>query len=164
MSCKTTKNKIDLDKIVMPEINLHDYDVILVNTSAGKDSIVMLWDIVCKAKRQHFPLTKIVCIHADLGRAEWQGTRDLAQEQADKFGLRFEVVQGTTAEPTRDLIDLIEKRGLWPSSQQRYCTSDAKRGPIRRFMTQLTNEINLDRPVKILNCMGLRAQECLRRH
>ena len=107
MSCKVTKNKIDLDKIVMPEINLHDYDVILVNTSAGKDSIVMLWDIVGKAKSQHFPLTKIVCIHADLGRAEWQGTRNLAQEQADKFGLRFEVVQGTNAEPTRDLIDLI---------------------------------------------------------
>lgn len=159
MECNNSKNKIDLSTIKMPHIDLHDYDVVMVNTSAGKDSIAMLWDVIQRAKRQHFPLTKIVCVHADLGRAEWQGTMELAREQAAIWGLRFEVVKGTVAEPNRDLVDLIEKRGMWPSSAARYCTSDAKRAPIRRFMTQIVNECDLGRPCRILNCMGLRAQE-----
>jgi 3'-phosphoadenosine 5'-phosphosulfate sulfotransferase (PAPS reductase)/FAD synthetase len=46
-----------------------------------------------------------------------------------------------------------------PSSTARYCTSDHKRAQVSRLMTQLTDEINHDGPIRILNCLGLRAQE-----
>ena len=45
------------------------------------------------------------------------------------------------------------------SSKARFCTSDFKRGPILRIITQLTHELNEKRPARILNCMGMRAQE-----
>lgn len=45
----------------------------------------------------------------------------------------------------------------WPSSAARFCTSDHKRAPIQKFLTQLGEEVNRD--CRILNCMGLRAQE-----
>jgi hypothetical protein len=48
----------------------------------------------------------------------------------------------------------------------RYCTSDQKRGQVAVLITTLTNEfiaLNFpgtpDRKVKVLNCMGFRAEE-----
>jgi 3'-phosphoadenosine 5'-phosphosulfate sulfotransferase (PAPS reductase)/FAD synthetase len=49
---------------------------------------------------------------------------------------------------------------LWPSNKQRYCTSDHKRGPILRAITKLGAEKrHLGRPLRILQCIGLRADE-----
>jgi len=140
-------------------IDLTAYDVILVNTSAGKDSEVML-HIVHQAAEAAGVADRIVTVHADLGRVEWPGTRELAERQVARYGHRFEVVTRTDG---ADLLTLIERRGMWPSSSARYCTSDSKRGPIRKLMTALADEHRAqhghDRPVRILNCMGLRAAE-----
>ena len=136
-------------------MDLMDYDVILVNSSAGKDSQAMLTDLVERADAQGVPRDRLIVVHADLGRVEWEGTKELAQKQAECYGLRFIAVKRTQ----NDLLDHIEARGMWPSSAARYCTSDHKRGPIRTVMTALVKDLALDRPVRILNCMGIRAQE-----
>jgi len=86
--------------------DLSQYDKIVVNSSAGKDSQAMLTHVVGLAKAQGYPMDKIVVVHADLGRAEWEGTKDLAKDQSDTYGLRFEVVQ----RQQNDLIEQIEER------------------------------------------------------
>jgi 3'-phosphoadenosine 5'-phosphosulfate sulfotransferase (PAPS reductase)/FAD synthetase len=104
------------------------------------------------------PLSRLVVVHADLQRMEWPGTRELAERQARHYGLRFEVVRRNGG----DLLDYVRKRGKWPSAKARYCTSDFKRGPVRTLFTRLAAEsrrAGLTRRVRILNCMGLRAEE-----
>lgn len=137
-----------------PDLDLTAYDVVLLNSSAGKDSQAMLTLMVAEAERQGVK-DRIVVVHADLGRAEWTGTRELAETQAAAYGLRFEVV----ARPQGDLLAQIEARGMFPSSTARYCTSDQKTGQVARLLTSLTAELALDRPARILNCLGIRAQE-----
>jgi hypothetical protein len=53
----------------------------------------------------------------------WLGTRELAERQARHDGVRFEVV----TRQQEDLLDYVEKRGRWPSSDQCYFTSDLSR-------------------------------------
>jgi len=48
--------------------------------------------------------------------------------------------------------------------KQRWCTSDHKRGPIRKVMTRLVADLRASgddnhRPVHLLNVMGFRAEE-----
>lgn len=134
--------------------NLASYDIILVNTSAGKDSQASL-DVVVECARQAGVLDRLVAVHCDLGRVEWAGTRELAEEQARSYGVRFEVV----SRPQGDLLAQIEARGMFPSSTTRYCTSDQKTGQVATLMTKLVKELGLNRPVRILNCLGIRAEE-----
>lgn len=139
-------------------MNLHDYDVVLINSSAGKDSQAMLTHLVELAEEQDFPRERMIVVHADLGRVEWEGTRELAQEQAEFYSLRFEVVARE-----QDLLDQIEHRGKFPSSTARYCTSDQKTSQVAKLMTRLAadhREVNgKDAQIRILNCLGIRAQE-----
>lgn len=151
-----------------PEIRLADYDVIVVNTSAGKDSQAML-DLLVERADAEGVRDRLVAVHADLGRVEWAGTSELAATQAAAYGVRFEII----ARPQGDLLDHIEQRHetlrakgdtttpAWPSSTARYCTSDHKRGQVSKVITALTREKaeELDRPVRILNCLGFRAEE-----
>jgi 3'-phosphoadenosine 5'-phosphosulfate sulfotransferase (PAPS reductase)/FAD synthetase len=63
-----------------------------------------------------------------------------------------------------DLLQQVEERGMWPDNKNRYCTSDQKRDQVAKLHTVLANEYraanaNLDRPVRILNCMGFRIDE-----
>lgn len=157
----------------------------------------MLTHLVNLALEQGYPLDRLVVVHADLGRVEWDGTRELAEEQAAFYGLRFEVVART-----EDLLDQVVTRwrtlqgaaraldlesmalslaGLpafadlaaeeaarkratpaWPSSTARYCTSDQKTGQVAKLMTRLAAEHRAAGhagPVRILNCLGIRADE-----
>ena len=142
-------------------VDLTSYDVILVNTSAGKDSQAMLDALVRLADEQGCDRSKFVAVHADLGKVEWEGVPELAREQAEHYGLRFEIV----TRPQGDLLQQIEDRGMFPSSTARYCTSDQKTGQVTKLMTRLvTEQVTAGhdltvRPVRILNCLGLRAQE-----
>jgi 3'-phosphoadenosine 5'-phosphosulfate sulfotransferase (PAPS reductase)/FAD synthetase len=142
----------------MSAMNLSEYDVILVNSSAGKDSQAMLDEIFWQAVKQGV-VDRMVVIHADLGKVEWAGTKELAQRQAQSYGVPF-IVCGRMQE---NLMEYVERRKMWPDSKARYCTSDFKRGPIRKVMTQLVKDVQAVKGskhhVRILNCMGLRAQE-----
>lgn len=137
---------------------LADYDWILVNSSAGKDSQAMLDVVIERSAAAAVDPQRIVVVHADLGRVEWPGTRELAEVQARHYGLRFEVTKSTGG----DLLERVEARGMWPDAARRWCTSDLKRGPIYRILTRLTAEWRAaggEGRCRILNCLGLRAEE-----
>jgi 3'-phosphoadenosine 5'-phosphosulfate sulfotransferase (PAPS reductase)/FAD synthetase len=137
-------------------VDLLEFDVILLNSSGGKDSMAML-DLLAEEAARQGVRDRLVVGHADLGRAEWPGTRELAEKQAARYDLPFEVV--TAAEP--DLLERVRLRGKWPSARQRWCTSDLKRGPLRKLMTRLLHA-HPDwriRRLRLLNVMGLRAEE-----
>lgn len=154
--------------------DLASYDVIAVSSSAGKDSQAAL-DYVVRLADAAGVRDRVVVIHADLGRVEWGGTGALAREQAEAYGVPFVLtsriggiarVSGAVYEKGEtfgDLLDYIERRGAWPSSAARYCTSEFKRGPILRVFTQLAREWRLavprSRPCRILDVQGLRAEE-----
>lgn len=126
----------------------------VVNHSGGKDSQAMYLLL-----REIVPHDQLVIVHADLGRAEWAGA--------------VEHIQATTAgEPLhtckarRDLLQVVEERGMFPSPKNRWCTSDLKRGPIEKVIRHLTyarkaaghRAWNL-----VVNCEGLRADESANR-
>lgn len=134
--------------------DLDSFDVILVNTSGGKDSQAMLHHVHGLAAAAGVA-DRLVALHCDLGHVEWPGTRELAERQAAHYGIRFEVRR----REQNTLLEQVRARGMWPSAQARFCTSDQKRGPARKLITQLVTELGLDRQARVLNCLGLRAQE-----
>jgi 3'-phosphoadenosine 5'-phosphosulfate sulfotransferase (PAPS reductase)/FAD synthetase len=144
---------------------LQDFDIILVNTSAGKDSQAML-DDVCRQADAAGVRDRVHAVHADLGRAEWERTKELAKTQCDFYNVPLTVCR----RQQNDLVDQIWARWEqlksdgrnvppYPSKPNRFCTSDHKRGPIRTVMTKLVRELDAGRKVRILNCVGLRAEE-----
>lgn len=140
-------------------------DWIVVNTSAGKDSQAMLSHVVRMATAWGL-LDRVVAIHVDLGRMEWEGTTELAQAQCDHFGIPLTVVTKEGGDTANDLIDRVIERGAFPDAARRWCTSDFKRGPARKFFTSLARQWKAanpteakTRPCRILSAMGLRAEE-----
>ncbi|MFE0063263.1 phosphoadenosine phosphosulfate reductase family protein [Streptomyces sp. NPDC059003] len=172
-------------RTTVPDELILDADWLVISSSSGKDSQAMLAYVVRRAKALKM-LAKVVVVHADLGRVEWEGTLELAELQARLAGVRrFEVVQA----PGADLLERVEirygklkakaeieaiERGedpttakvppAWPSSAARWCTPDVKRGPIWTLYTRLAAELaHLGRPVRILECIGQRAAESSQR-
>lgn len=164
--------------------DLTAYDVILLNSSGGKDSQAML-DYVTGLATAQGVADRIVVVHADLGRVEWAGTLELAAEQAAFYGHRFEVVK-RDVHGGRDLLEEVLARRIkldadadafeaagdldkakakreanaWPSSDARWCTSYYKRDQVQKLYTALTDELaHLGRQVRILDCQGIRADE-----
>jgi DNA sulfur modification protein DndC len=56
----------------------------------------------------------------------------------------------------------VERRGMFPSPQQRQCTSDLKRGPIDREIRRYL-AAHPEFQGRVVNCMGMRAQESAQR-
>jgi 3'-phosphoadenosine 5'-phosphosulfate sulfotransferase (PAPS reductase)/FAD synthetase len=164
--------------------DLSSYDVILINTSAGKDSQATL-DYLYQLPEMAGLHDRIVTVHADLGRVEWPGTRELAERQVDHYGARFEVVSRPhskkckcgTDHPNGDLLHQLEfERHKFPDNNNRWCTSDQKTAQVLKLITRLVAERwntgglvrELDgtytkRKVRILNCLGIRGQESKKR-
>jgi len=141
--------------------DLGSYDVIQASSSAGKDSLAMI-AILARLLRERGLLGRGVVVHADLGRVEWPCTPELAERQAQHLGLRFMKVR----RPQGDLLQHVEAMGYWPKPDTRYCTADHKRGQIYRAFTTLAEEARArlpaaerGRPIRILNCIGLRSEE-----
>src|SRR5262249_44126218 len=123
----------------------------------GKDSQAMIDLLVERADAEHVPRSRLVVAHADLGRVEWPGTRELAERQARHYALEFIAVSRLQGDP----LQHIEQRGMFPSPTARYCTAQHKRGQIDKVLTLLTGRsraAGVRRP-RILSCMGMRAQE-----
>lgn len=127
-------------------IRLENYDWIVVSTSGGKDSQTMLRRVVQLCE----PLgikNRIVAVHADMGQVEWPGVPELAREQAEHYGVRFELVsrrQGDLLQHVRDRNKTLQARAKAsppvPSPTNRYCTSHHKSDQIARVYTQLVAE------------------------
>ncbi len=147
-----------------PELGSYDY--ILLNESAGKDSQAMM-DLVVELAEAAGARDRIVAGHADLGRCEWPGTKELAEEHARHYGLRIELVRRELG----DLLVQIEQRGKFPDKQNRFCTSNHKTSQVEKLITRLAWE-HRERlgwrahsrdprapRVRVLNCLGFRSEE-----
>ncbi len=126
--------------------NLKMYDWIVLNSSAGKDSQVMI-DEVFRTAVEEGVEDRLVVVHADLGRVEWPGTKELAAQQASMYGLPFFVVkrpQGDLLEHVRQRAKDLHSRGIkaaaWMRPDARFCTSDHKRGQLQKVVTALAEE------------------------
>ena len=129
---------------------------IVVNWCGGKDSQAALRAVVDECDRQGISRDRIVVSHQCLGRMEWEGTRELVERQAAHYGLRVEISKYRDKNGNSpDLLDYALKRGKWPSSSARWCTSELKRSPGNRVLTMLSRE----RPGPILQVFGFRAEE-----
>ena len=141
---------------------LSDYDLIVLNSSGGKDSQTTVKEMVEQAQAESYPMDRVIVVHADLRRMEWKGTKEIAKIQADHYGLRFEVISRELG----DLLDQVQERGMWPDSQNRYCTSDQKRDQISKVITAEGRTIqdgDRKKKYRVLNVMGMRAEESPRR-
>lgn len=100
-------------------------DVILVNTSGGKDSQTMMDEVHRLATAAGFT-DKLIAAHCDLGRAEWEDTPELAEEQSGHYGIRFEKVSRELG----DLLDQIADRrvSLDSKSDRLYAAADEAAG------------------------------------
>lgn len=140
--------------------DLAGYDVVEGSTSGGKDSLAMLV-LLARLAREAGVLDRVVAVHADLGRVEWPGTADIARRQAEHLGIRFVIV----SRPQGDLLDLARHYKHWPRPSSRWCTAMLKRGQILRALTALADDVRASRPpsdrrpIRVLNCIGLRAEE-----
>ena len=153
---QTRQLRLDHPDFQPPVITLNDWHLLVLNSSGGKDSQTMINLVARLAREQGYSRANIYVVHADLGRAEWPGTRELAQNQAEAHGFQFIAVQ----RPQGDLLTHIEQRGRWPAPRTRYCTSDHKRGQVDKVITRLHRELGPHRQLfRVLNCLGMRAEE-----
>lgn len=115
----------------------------VLNHSGGKDSQCMYLLL-----KDLFPKSQTVVIHAHLPEVEWDGTEDFIRKTVDH---ELFIVQAK-----KTFFEMVEHRGMFPSPTTRQCTSDLKRNPIQTQIRRLCNERGFD---KVVNCMGLRAEE-----
>jgi len=119
------------------------------STSGGKDSQAMYIQLL-----ELVPRHQITLVHADLGEVEWHGVQQHIHKTTSH---ELHVVRAIWADGSeKNLLGMVEKRGMWPSSAHRQCTSDLKRGPIYKFIRGHMKSHGFTRAV---NCMGLRAGE-----
>lgn len=122
----------------------------VVNHSGGKDSQAMFAYLAANV-----PAAQLVVVHADLGRVEWEGAQEHIRATIGDTPLHV-------CRARRDLLQMIRERGMFPSPQQRQCTSDLKRGPIERTIRHIVKAraaAGIASAGLIVNCMGMRAEE-----
>jgi len=123
--------------------------LVVVNHSGGKDSQATYAVI-----RSLVPHAQIVVVHADLGEVEWGGVKTHIAENIDHELHIAQAIYKDGAEKT--LLNMVERRGMFPSSAARWCTSDLKRGPAEKVIRRLSKETG--RPI-VISCFGFRAEE-----
>jgi len=125
--------------------------LVFVNHSGGKDSMAM-YEVIAPL----VPEENLVVIHADLGdEVEWAGVKDHIRDNID--GRPLEIARAIYKDGTdKNLLDYVERRGMWPSSAARYCTSDLKRGPIEKVIRRIAKERG---KTLIVDCIGYRSEE-----
>lgn len=105
-----------------------------ISVSGGKDSHALLIELTRWFRAEGFG-GQLLAIHADLGRAEWPQTPEFVERICRENNVPLVVVR----RPKGDMVSRFEERAaklahsrkpFWASKQNRYCTSDMKRGPI----------------------------------
>lgn len=119
----------------------------VINHSAGKDSQAMTAML-----RRVVPQGQLLVIHADLGDVEWQGNIEHIRSTIGELPLLV------CRNENKTFLEMVERRGMWPSASHRQCTSDLKRGPIERTIRRHLKAHPRYKGM-IVNCMGIRAAE-----
>lgn len=158
-----------------PQPDLRTFDVIIVAVSGGKDSTVMLHR-VCSDAADAGVLDRVVAVHAVLHGHEWPGVEDLVRRQVARYGIPLEICTRLVDQHGRvddingtpdTIADYALRRGAWPDARNRWCTSDFKRSPIEKVITRhvkaARDRQRVRSPVRVLDCMGMRAEESSRR-
>jgi len=137
--------------------------LVVVNHSGGKDSQAMYLYLT---RDLGVPREQIRVVHADLPGADWPGTLDHVKKTVDE---KVKVVRAKFKDGmVKELYDYVAKRKKFPSSAQRYCTSDLKTSPINAWIRQALCERNgLPKRCEVpktgqrivISAMGMRAQE-----
>ena len=122
---------------------IRDGGIFYCSHSGGKDSQAMAHYLSLVV-----PNDQLVFVHANLGEVEWEGVINHIKANINKD---LNVVQAG-----KTFLEMVERRGMWPSSAHRQCTSDLKRGPIMKF---IRNDLAKRGGTIAVNCMGLRAEE-----
>lgn len=130
----------------------------VLNHSGGKDSQAM-YLIVSRL----VPAKQVLVMHAPLAEVEWAGCIEHIEATIDPlhdFVLAHAVRRDGTG---KSLLEEVERkfserpdRVPWPDPQHRWCTSDFKTTPCTRETRRYADEHGFTR---IVNCLGLRAQE-----
>jgi len=118
--------------------------IFFVSHSGGKDSQAQMIEI-----ERIVPKSQIVVVHADLPGADWSGTFDHIKATVGDHDLRVVVANET-------FMEMVTKRGMWPSPKYRQCTSGQKTGPIDVLIRAIMKERGAKYAV---NCVGIRAGE-----
>src|SRR5690349_10007198 len=103
-----------------------------IGLSGGKDSMALLLTFVPWFRAQGFS-GSLFAIFAHLGRAEWWQTEDFVTKLCARVGIELVIVRREQG----DLLDRFDQRRItlgqnspfWPTSANRYCSSDLKRTP-----------------------------------
>lgn len=115
-----------------------------VSHSGGKDSQAQY-----NYLRTFVPAEQIIIMHAHLPGVEWAGVVEHIKATIHEHELAEVKAQKT-------FMEMVEKRGMWPSAQHRQCTSDLKNAPLYKFI----NKVMAERGAKVAyNCIGIRAAE-----
>lgn len=118
----------------------------VVNHSAGKDSQAMMIKL-----RRAIPARQLLVIHAVLPEVEWEGVPDHIEATVGEIPIVY-------ARARKTLFEMVEHRGMFPSPNNRQCTSDLKRGPIEREIRRYL-KAHPEFGGLVVNCMGMRAEE-----
>ena len=136
-------------------MTLHHYDLIVINTSGGKDSVCAIIEVLQLTQEQGWR-GPVHLSHQDLGDMEWAGVSELVWRQASHFNLPLTVSTRIKDGIQDSILAYVLRRGKWPSNKQRWCTSDFKRAPGQKVLRQLAAQHGAK---SVLNVFGFRAQE-----
>ena len=170
-------------QIVVPEIierAMQAGAALAISISGGKDSQAMLTAVVAEHRSRGWT-GPVLAIHADLRSAEWRQTLGHCRNLCAREGVELLVVNRKQGDLVQQIKDRVEKlRGTgkapWPDAQNRYCTSDQKRGqidtalrsspwpsPTQRYCTADNKRDQLLKVHRgfplIVSAMGMRAEE-----
>ena len=100
------------------------------------------------------PRDQLLIVHAPLGEVEWPGTIEHIENTIPPGVplILAPVASGKT------LLERVEDRGMWPLKSARWCTSDAKRGPIERELRRYL-KAHPRFGGRLINALGLRRDE-----
>lgn len=157
--------------------SLDYWDLIIVNSSGGKDSLAIL-DMIAKMARAQGVTGRVRVVHADLGEAEHEGVTDLVRRQAAAVGLPVDILEPSEGGVKKYLFERFRKRAEqmaergqtgkgFPGFGTRYCTSEFKTSEVskwfKRYLTEQFGGGDLlkkyGRRARVLNILGMRAEE-----